>query len=158
MRETSFQASLRNCINSVHCDDDFFIFRNVIVTTFFPSPRIIGNFRASSSVTVFKALPTMLLLVTRVRGLHSAYWSNDVQSTEKWQCKASNVCKLSCCIISNHREEYTCNPRIKHRLLLFDLRAEDMYGNEKLFSAQNYVKNKTKNNNNDDDNDNMDVL
>ena len=37
-----------------------------------------------------------------------------------------------------------------------------MYGNEKLFSAQNHVKNKTKNNkNNDDDddnNDNMDVL
>ena len=28
-----------------------------------------------------------------------------------------------------------------------------MYGNEKLFSAQNHVKNKTKNNNDDDDDD-----
>ena len=68
---------------------------------------------------------------------------------------------MSSFIISNHRKKY--NPRIKHKLLLFDLRAEDMYGNEKLFSAQNHVKNKTKNNNSnnnddDDDNDNMDVL
>ena len=47
--------------------------RNVIVTTFFPSPWIIGNFRASSSVTVFKALPTIQLLVTRVRSLYPAY-------------------------------------------------------------------------------------
>jgi len=36
------------------------------VTTFFPSPWTIGNFRASSSVTVFKALPTIQLLVTRL--------------------------------------------------------------------------------------------
>ena len=40
--------------------------RNVIVTTFFPSPWTIGNFRASSSVTVFKALPTIQFLVTRL--------------------------------------------------------------------------------------------
>jgi len=37
-----------------------------------------------------------------------------------------------------------------------------MYGNEKLFSAPNHVKNKTNNSNNnnndDDDDDNMDVL
>ena len=33
-----------------------------------------------------------------------------------------------------------------------------MYGNEKLFSAQIHVQNKTKNNNNNDDDDNMNVL
>ena len=56
---------------------------------------------------------------------------------------AQSVCELSSCIISNHHKEY--NPRIKRRLPLFDLRAKDMYRNEKVFSV-------------DDDDDNMKVL
>ena len=38
--------------------------RHCYSSTFFPSPWTIGNFRASSSVTVFKALPTIQLLVS----------------------------------------------------------------------------------------------
>ena len=105
MRETSFQASLRNCINCVHCDDHFFVFRNVIVTTLFPSPWTIGNFRVSSSVTVFKALATIQLLVTRLevyiqptRAMMSSLQRND---NAKRAMSANWVAVLSVIIVKN---------------------------------------------------------
>ena len=105
VRETSFQASLRNCINCVHCDDHFFIFRNVIATTLFPSPWTIGNFRASSFVTVFKALPTIQLLVTRLevyiqpnRARMSSLQRND---KAKRAMSANWVAVLSVIIVKN---------------------------------------------------------
>ena len=45
---------------------------------------------------------------------------------------------MSSCIISNHRKEY--NPRIKHRLLLFDLRAEDVWQRKTVLSPKSRLK------------------
>ena len=79
--------------------------RNVIVTTFFPSPWTIGNFRASSSVTVFKALPTIQLLVTRLevyiqptRAMMSSLQRND---NAKRAMSANWVAVLSVIIVKN---------------------------------------------------------
>ena len=136
LQETAFQASLRNCINCVHCDDHFFIFRNVIVTTLFPSPWTIGNFRASSSVTVFKALPTIQLLVTRLevyiqptRAMMSRLQRND---NAKRAMSANWAAVLSVIIVKNIIPELNTGCFY----LIFELR---MYGNAKLFSAQNHV-------------------
>ena len=79
--------------------------RNIIVTTFFPSPWTIGNFRASSSVTVFKALPTIQLIVTRLEvyiqpteAMMSSLQRND---NAKRAMSANWVAVLSVIIVKN---------------------------------------------------------